>query len=189
VAEAKERLFIGVPLPESLKRYVRAAQEALPKMSGLRLLPEDQWHVTLAFLGEVDRTTAQLARRIVEVVPPEMGGECGLGGFLMLPSEDKTRVVTLAIQDDGGPFAKLYEVLMTSLETAGVMEREDRPFRPHLTVARLRIPGRVRPRSEVGQVRFAVESVCLYRSELKREGASYTVLTRRVFNKRRRSKG
>jgi RNA 2',3'-cyclic 3'-phosphodiesterase len=189
VSEPRERLFVGVPLPEGLKALVREAQQALPRTNGLRLLPETQWHVTLAFLGEVEPDAGFVARKIVEAVPPEMGGTCRLGGLLMLPSAGKARVAALAIDDYEGAFAQLYEVIMSSLETAGVMEREKRPFRPHLTVARVRTPGPVRPRSDVEPVRFAVESVCLYKSELRREGAVYTVLARRVFNKRRRSKG
>ena len=189
MADPHERLFIGVPLPESLKGFVREAQAALPRISGLRLLPEEQWHVTLAFLGEVDQATALVARRIVEAVPSAMGGGAWLGGFLMLPSATKARVAALEIDDDRGVFADLYEVVMTSLETAEVLEREKRPFRPHLTVARMRTPGRVRPRSEIERVRYAIDSVCLYRSELRREGATYTVLARRVFDIRRRGKG
>jgi 2'-5' RNA ligase len=182
VAEPRERLFIGVPLPESLKEHVRGAQEALPRMNGLRLLSEAQWHVTLAFLGIVDHETGLVVRKIVEGVSDGMGGGAWLEGFLMLPSATKARVVTLAIEDDSGVFSGLFETVMTSLETAGVMQREKRPYRPHLTIARLRVPGSVRPRSEIERVRFAVESVCLYKSELRREGAIYTVLARREFD-------
>jgi 2'-5' RNA ligase len=107
----------------------------------------------------------------------------------MLPSTARARVVTLAVDDYEGVFVRLYEVVMNSLEVAGVMEREKRPFRPHLTVARMRTPGAVRPRFDVRPARFPVESVCLYRSELRREGAVYTVVAQRVFNKRRRSNG
>ena len=189
MAEQRERLFIGVPLPAGLRGYVGAAQEAIPRKSGLRLLPEEQWHVTLAFLGEVDQGSGLAARRIVEAIPSSMGGGAWLGGLLMLPSPAKARVVAIAIDDDHQAFGDLYEVIMTSLETAEVMAREKRPFKPHLTVARLRTPGSVRPRSEIERVRYPIESVCLYRSELRREGATYTVLARRVFDLRKRSKG
>ncbi len=118
---------------------------------------------------------------MVESVPVDMGGEALLGGFLLLPSTSRARVVTLEITDEGGVFAGLFARIMDGLEGAGVMQREKRPFRPHLTVARLRNPGPVQPRSESGQAEFAVESVCLFESELKREGAVYTVLERTVF--------
>ena len=145
--------------------------------------------MTLAFLGEVDQSASLAARRIVEAIPSGMGGGAWLEGFLMLPSPGKARVVALAIDDDHAAFGDLYDVIMTSLETAEVMEREKRPFRPHLTVTRLGTPGPVRPRSEIERARYPIESVCLYRSELRREGATYTVLARRVFDIRKRSKG
>jgi 2'-5' RNA ligase len=91
-------------------------------------------------------------------------------------------VVTLELADSHGVFAALFQRVMEGLEAGGVMQREKRPFRPHLTIARLRDPGPVRPRSESEQARFAVESVCLYRSELRREGAMYTVVARKVLD-------
>jgi 2'-5' RNA ligase len=75
-------------------------------------------------------------------------------------------------------FARLFEHVMTGLEHNGVMQRAKRPFRPHLTVARLRVPTALQPKSECCEAPYRIESVCLYRSELKREGAVYTVLER-----------
>ena len=74
---------------------------------------------------------------------------------------------------------------MGGLETAGVMQREKRPFRPHLTVARFGSRDRCNQGRRAVRLRFAVESVCLYRSELKREGAIYTVLARTGFRSMR----
>ncbi|MFH0915591.1 MAG: RNA 2',3'-cyclic phosphodiesterase [bacterium] len=177
----RQRLFIAVPLPRELLGFVTAAQALLPAVRGLRVLRPDQLHVTLAFIGEVDEAKGAAARAVVDSLPADMGGEGVVGRFLLLPSATKARVVTLEVADDQGVFAGLFAQVMGGLEAARVMEREKRPFRPHLTIARLRTPGPVQPRSENGQARFAVESVCLYKSELKREGAVHTVLTRAVF--------
>ena len=81
-------------------------------------------------------------------------------------------------------FARLFETVMGGLEAAGVMTREKRPFRPHLTIARLRMPSPVQPRYESGRASYAIESVCLYRSELSREGARYSVVARAVFDEK-----
>jgi RNA 2',3'-cyclic 3'-phosphodiesterase len=175
----RQRLFVAVPLPAVLHLLVERAQSALPQIHGLRLLGAEQWHVTLAFIGEVDGAKAATACRVVEGVPGDMGGEALLGGFLMLPSAAKARVVTLELTDTHGVFAALYETVMSGLEAGEVMRREKRPFRPHLTIARLRTPTVVRPRYESETARFAVQSVCLYRSELRREGAVYTVVCRK----------
>jgi RNA 2',3'-cyclic 3'-phosphodiesterase len=177
----RHRLFVAVPLPPGLRDVVRRAQEALPSVPGLRPLKPDQWHVTLAFIGEVDAGKAAIARGVVESLPPDMGGEAFMEGFLMLPSASRARVVAVGLADPQGVFEALFEAVMGGLETGAVMQREKRPFRPHLTVARLRTPGAVRPRYESERARFAVESVCLFESELRREGAVYTVVSRRTF--------
>jgi 2'-5' RNA ligase len=175
---AKERLFVAVPLPAELLGFVGAAQGLLPPMHGLRLMQREQLHITLAFIGEVGPEKAATARAVVESVPTDLGGEGVIERFLLLPSPKRARVVALELSDGDGVFAVLFETVMSGLERAGVMEREKRPFRAHLTVARLRSPSPVQPRAESGRARFAVESVCLYESELRREGAVYTVRAR-----------
>jgi 2'-5' RNA ligase len=178
-----QRLFVAVPLPGELQGLVRRAQESLPPVPGLRLLQPEQWHVTLAFMGDVGAEKAAVAQRVVESVPPDMGGEATIERFLMLPSPARARVVTLELSDEEGVFHSLFETVMGGLEAGGVMKREKGPFRPHLTVARLRTPGAVRPTYESERARFAVQSVCLYQSELRREGAVYTVVCRRMFDR------
>lgn len=177
----RQRLFVAVPLPEESLPVVRSAQEALPAGPNLRLLGREQLHVTLAFMGEVEGERAAAARAVVEAVPAAMGGTVSLGRFLLLPSPGKARVVTLEIEDGDGVLAGLYSLVMNGLEAKGVMCREKRPFRPHLTVARLRTPGPVRPRYESARAPFAVQSVCLFQSELRREGAVYTVVARKAL--------
>jgi 2'-5' RNA ligase len=179
----RQRLFVAVPLPDALLGFVREAQGLLPRLPGLRLMTADQLHVTLAFIGEVGEQKAVAARAVVEAVPAHLGGEGVIERFLFLPSASRVRVVALDIRDGDGVFGGLFSVVMDGLEAAGVMQREKRPFRAHLTVARMRNPGPVQPRSESGQAGFAVESVCLYESELRREGAVYTVLARTILTR------
>ena len=120
-----QRLFVGVPLPERLLGFVQAAQAALEPAPGLRLLRPDQWHVTLAFIGEVDDAKAAAAQKVVDSLPPDLGGEGRIVRFLMLPSAAKARVVTLEIDDQEGVFTRLFAKLMDGLEGAGVMRRRN----------------------------------------------------------------
>ena len=180
-AEAKRRLFVAVPLPDRLFGFVSHAQGLLPRLPGLRLMRPDQLHLTLAFIGAVGERKAAAARAVVESVPTGMGGEGTIERFLLLPAPKRARVVALDVRDADGAFTALFERVMSGLEGQRVMEREKRPFHPHLTIARLRNPGPVQPRSESGEAPFAIESVCLYESELKREGAVYTVLARTIM--------
>lgn len=180
-ADGGERLFVGVPLPAILRDHVRVVQETLQAegVRNLRLLAPEQLHVTLAFIGEVDPGRRETARLVVEQLPVEEGGEAELGGFLLLPSPRRARVVALEIEDGKRVLHRLYEAVVGGLEAAGVMRREARPFRPHLTIARLRQPAALQPRWECGRHAYPVESVRLYRSHLGPGGARYTVLAAR----------
>jgi RNA 2',3'-cyclic 3'-phosphodiesterase len=176
--ERTARLFVAVPLPESVLPFVVRAQGLLPHTGGLRLVERAQLHCTLAFIGRVDSRMLEAARQVVSGVAGSSGGEAVLEGFLFLPSPRRARVVALGIDDDQGVFGRLFETVMSGLETSGVMQREKRPFRPHVTVARLRVPGLVQPTSDCGRAGFGVESLCLYESELRRQGAVHTLLVR-----------
>ena len=176
-----QRRFVAVPVPEEVFPFIHDAQAMLPSLDGLRLTREDQFHIPLAFIGEVDDDKAAAAGEVVRAVPANLSGEVALSGFAFFPSANKARVVALGVDDPSRILTTLFERVMTGLESKGVMEREKRPFKPHLTVARLRVPKVIQPKSEPGRREFAVESVCLYRSELRRKGALYTVLVERRF--------
>lgn len=177
-AAAKERLFVGVPLPEPLLPHVQRSQERIPATPGLRLMRPEQLHVTLAFIGAAEAGAGEAARDVVRAVPPDLGGTVTLDGYLLLPSPGRARVIALGFDDAGGAFAALFEHVMGGLERTGVMQREKRPFRPHLTIARLRVPAKLRPMAECDPVPYPVESLCLYRSDLRPSGAEYKVLVR-----------
>jgi 2'-5' RNA ligase len=180
----RARLFVAVPLPARLLAHVQGAQALLPSRSEVRTLRPEQLHVTLAFVGEVGPDKAASAWQVIEELPQDLGGHARMSGFLMLPSTARPRVVTLAIEDTSQVFGTLFEAVMAGLETAGVMRREKRLFRPHLTIARVKA-GVVQPKADAGAVTYAIESVRLYRSELKRTGAEYTVVAERRLRPRK----
>lgn len=175
-----QRLFVGVPLPDAVESVVIAAQESL-QAPGLRLLRREQLHVTIAFLGEVGAAEASEAARVLSEQSGTMGGVAFLGGIALLPTSRKARVVALEVDDEQGVLGRLFAEITEGLARAGVMEPEGRPFRPHLTIARLRRPGRVHHKSDLQRERFAIRSVGLYRSRLSREGATYEILTEAIL--------
>lgn len=175
----RKRLFVAVPLPDSVVAFAQRAQGVLQGEEGLRLADRGQLHCTLAFIGEVGEEEERAAREVVTKLSVDVGGEAVIAGFTYLPDVRRPRVVALDVDDSHGVLGELYETVIAGLEAAGVMQRDGRPFRPHITVARMRRPQRLQPMSDCGRAVFGVESVCLYQSELRREGAVHSVLERK----------
>jgi 2'-5' RNA ligase len=183
VSDSRQRLFVGVPVSARVEAAASVAQGCL-EAPALRMLRREQLHITLAFLGEVGREEAAASAHVVSDQTGTIGGMALLGGFVLLPTPRKTKVVALGIEDVEGVLHRLYAEVTAGLVGAGVMEAERRPFRPHLTIARLRRPGMVHLKSDSPRERFSVRSVCLYRSTLTREGATYEILTEAILRDR-----
>ena len=123
------RLFVAVRLPEPALGDAAAAVAAVrDRHPGPRWVPPERWHLTLAFYGQVDddRVPA-LTRRLAKAVAPVADLELALEGSGFF----RRRAIWLGLVGD----------VPQLLELARLVEPPDpegRPFRPHLTVARLR---------------------------------------------------
>jgi 2'-5' RNA ligase len=167
------RLFVALVLPaDAVDRLVAWQRDELVDAGGARILPRENLHVTIAFLGgrpasdadrivEAIRTPAANAKR--PVLTPSRYRETRSVGMVVLEDEDD-RAATLA------------ESVFTGLEQLGVYEREKREWLPHVTVLRFRgPPPRLSPAlPELGAV--SPSEVALYHSVLRRSGAQYEIV-------------
>jgi 2'-5' RNA ligase len=90
-------------------------------------------------------------------------------------------VLTVALVDESGGLAQLQDEVSAGLAATGVYAPEARPFRAHVTVARIRPRARA-PRAVEDQpepVAFDAGDVVLYRSHVRRAGATYEPLVTR----------
>jgi len=173
-APARLRLFVALDLPAAVRAALARFRDAAADPAIWRPLPEASFHVTLAFLGH---RPAQDAVRVAAVLDGVDGGpapELALGAVLLLPPR-RARVLTVGLEDRGGAAARLQAEVSAGLAAAGLCEPEARPFRPHVTVARL-LPGARAPRTVEAMpdgVAFTAGAVTLYRSRPGRGGAVY----------------
>jgi 2'-5' RNA ligase len=144
----------------------------------MRRVPEDNLHVTLAFLGERapdDATT--VAALLGELARPV--GELAVRDALWLPPR---RPGVLAVGLEAGPpLAELHAALVAALTDAIGFEPERRSLRPHVTVARARRDTRLRAAAldpPPPALTFAPEALVLYRSHTGPGGARYEPLAR-----------
>jgi 2'-5' RNA ligase len=169
------RLFAALELPSevvaALERWGRSCERP-----GLRVLPPASLHVTLAFLGsrpdEEGPAIGEAVRACAAAVPGlGVAGSGWLGRGTALAAD---------LSDAEGACGRLQASVSDALAALGVYEPEQRAFRPHVTVARVRKGARVR-RSvpdppALGP--FSGAALTLFESRLSPRGASYAPVTR-----------
>jgi 2'-5' RNA ligase len=162
------RLFLALQLPDDVVRAVVAWQGR--ELRG-RIVPPENLHITLAFLGgrpsgELPAILAVLERCAREAAVPR----------LELVGYRETRSVgMLTLRDDSGAATELAGRLHGELEELGVYRREARPWLPHVTVLRFRERPRLRP-APPALGSFATSDAAAYLSRLHPSGARYEVL-------------
>jgi 2'-5' RNA ligase len=136
------RLFVAVtPPPEALDELSSATAAMRSARPELRWTRPDQWHLTLAFLGEVDdQARADLSVRLGRAAaghPPMRLALHGVGRF-------GNRVLWTSVAGDVVALRRLAASVRAAARRARVAV-EDRPYRPHVTLARGREGTDLRP--------------------------------------------
>lgn len=183
------RAFVALDLdPTGLRRVVRLS-DRLRMSSGApsaAWVPASKMHVTLKFAAELPETAVEpLGKALAalaegKAAPPP----CGLH-LDAFPSAAKASIVVAELVDAKGALAKLAAKVDKLVAKYGVAP-ETRPFRPHVTLARVKLEYDARRwmRPELTEVagECRMGALTLYRSILKEEGAVYEVLGRWGFD-------
>lgn len=176
------RLFLAVDLPAEIRQALGLLQRELRgACAGWRWVAPTGIHLTLRFLGEVsperDRELRPAWRTAARSFPPL---RLELGSTGVFPGPRRPRVLWVGVNDRTGAnaLASLAQALEATAR-AGGFAPEERPFRPHLTLARADRAGVapiVPPERRESGAAFDATVVTLFRSELLPTGARYTAL-------------
>ena len=173
--DGRLRLFCALRLPEDVVRRLVEWQHLafgdLPR--GARLVPRENLHVTLAFLGARPAPDAGL---VLAALREAASGSGRVELDEATPHYRETRSVGMVVlRDVGGAATALAENLHGRLERLGLYRPEKRPWLPHVTVVRFRERPRVEPaRPDLSA--FSPSDAALYNSVLRSTGAQYDVL-------------
>jgi RNA 2',3'-cyclic 3'-phosphodiesterase len=176
------RLFVALDLPPAAVAALAGFRDAAADPDVWRPLDDATFHVTLAFLGYRPEADVAEVAEVLAALAPREPPALALGAGLLLPPR-RARVLTVALDDATGALGALQAELSAGLAAAGVYEPEKRPFRPHVTVARVR-PGARAPREVAAApdpLAFRGGPVVLYRSRPGRGGATYEPLVTRTL--------
>src|SRR3954447_13365860 len=168
------RLFLALRLPDEAAEAIAAWQAEAFAGLDVRVVPRENLHVTLAFLGA---RPAGVVPSIVEVLR-ETASRAAPIRFTVERYRETRAVGMLVLQDEGGAATAFAENLQAGLEAISAYRRDPWPWLPHVTVARFKIRPRLREDS-ADTIRTGVlvpSDAAAYLSKLRPTGAEYEVL-------------
>lgn len=181
------RLFVALDVPEETRRVLRNTQDLLrEELAGSRLGWQDtaRSHLTLKFLGDVaERLLPACEMAVQEAARSVRPFRLTTGSLGVFPSPRRPSVLWLGVAGDVEALSKLQAEV--SWRLADLSPPGDHPFRPHLTLARVKSlgPGAGARLSELlGQAAthsgsWQVDSLRLMHSRLRSGGAVHEVVT------------
>jgi len=181
------RTFIAVDVPQIIQKNIQHNVEILRNSIGdsVRWVPVHNIHLTLKFLGNVSPANVDMLKQMLHAEANSCSAfEFSVGGLGSFPNSKRAHVLFIRIQAP----AEL-EALQHGIESATTKlgyESDARPFSPHLTIGRVRDHITATDQQNIRKIleetkidslgTARVDSVHLYKSELKPNGSVYTRL-------------
>ena len=172
------RLFVAIELPDDAKQIIGRLRADIP---GSRWVPVAHLHVTLSFLGEVDDVTLkQLTEELAAIRAPEF--VIRFSGTGCFPNRHRPRILWVGLEPE--PLLIGLASLVRNVVLACNIPQEERPFSPHITLARLRLPASREAGEFLDQPRqtdippIIVSEFILFQSRLTPQGAIHTPIRR-----------
>lgn len=170
-----ERLFFALwPNNNVCQTINQFSQPELSEIKG-KIIPFENWHITLAFLGEVDLPTKQCMQQVAGKI---QGNRFSLS-LDKLGYWPKPRIFWIGASQIPEALQDLVNHLNTGLVDCGYRP-DTRPFQVHLTLMRKAVCIKKLP--TITPIAWAVEDFCLVRSILEPSGARYEVIVRWALN-------
>jgi RNA 2',3'-cyclic 3'-phosphodiesterase len=190
------RLFVALDIDDAVRERISTfTQEVRPLAPDVRWVKEESLHVTLKFIGErPDSTLKDIERALESMRRPELRLSFRGAGFFPKPKSARVFWIGIEADDELQQLARGVDAKLAEIE----IPKEDRPFSPHLTLARaaggsgapgLRKGDRQnrqfsrlqefllqRPAPDFGSI--SAHEFFLYRSQLSSKGPHYTKLAK-----------
>jgi len=184
------RCFVAADINDALRSKIEMLQGELKRK--LKNPPGVKWvapkliHLTLKFLGEVeDDRTEEICQTLEQTC----------AGFKKFELEFSTvgsfgrppKVLWLGMKKQSNELEKLAGTVEQAVEELG-FDKEDRPFSPHITLARMKngfsdrqLPQIIENSGKIDAPAVTIDSVCFFKSQLTSDGPLYTLLKRIEF--------
>jgi 2'-5' RNA ligase len=187
---ASWRVFCAAELPDvvraRLEDHVRRLRKEVPDAAASWSRVENI-HLTLKFFGNVEVKRIEKISAAAERATKQFSRfQIGVGETGVFPRPSRPQVLWIGVSDPSGQLSALQEKFENECAAEG-FEKEDRAYRPHLTLARLRKPEGARQladahlRMQFEPIDVEIKELMVFRSELSPKGSKYTVLSAADF--------
>lgn len=189
-AKASElRLFISIELPQSNRQLLAELLERLKK--GVQFtgahptwVAAQNLHLTLAFLGnQPPERVAEIEQAMQTAASLVPAFRIRLAGLELFPSAREPRIISIAVRSGLESLAKIHTALTEQLRGFG-SEVDNRPFRAHLTLARIKsvkglagLRDVVKSHSGYSAREFKADRITLVKSTLAPGGSIYEIVS------------
>jgi RNA 2',3'-cyclic 3'-phosphodiesterase len=185
------RLFVGLELDERVRMAAAAVTarletrlaEVAPDFRA-RWIPDSNLHITVWFFGEIADDAASVLIEQLRAPLPIASFELAIRGCGAFPRSGPPRVLWIGTAEGTAAMVGAYAALARRLDTLGYLP-EAREYSPHLTMARVKDPGRAARAVRQALAddpadcgRTVVGALTLFRSRLSPRGAVYEPLLR-----------
>lgn len=172
----KRRLFVGLPIPGYIKNHIVACIESFPSGESIRLVPKENYHITVCFLGTIhEEYISELSQALGDMMKK-------ISHFVLEPRETPIRRATDSLVwiefKRNKEFDSLVEMTRRTVSRiVPDLKVMKKPQIPHITVARIHRDVRLFPHIDAKDCSpLQVLESRLYESHLKSGGVHYSTL-------------
>ena len=174
------RLFVAVKLPGSEADKLENFLSELRPLAKIKWVRREQFHITLKFIGEIESFRLEDVRAALENIKTFEAFNIELDYIGAFPNLNAPRVLWLSGDRGASELAKIARLVNDVLYDEAEIDRDDKKFKAHLTLARLkesRLPEElVRRLGSVPKLSWSCGELVLMKSVLTPKGPIYTQL-------------
>lgn len=180
-----ERVFVAIYPGEKVIKKLNPLQEEIKGAISGQMIPPANIHLTLQFIGWIGEDVLEkITKNIFEVTRSIEPFEVSYRSVEFFPNESRPRILWVGIEENASVLSRIAQKL--NQENREFLNRRERGqiFLPHITLARIKhidktkIRGIIQKYSNFYFGKEEIHEVCLVKSELKREGAKYSIIER-----------
>jgi len=171
------RTFIALPIPDDVREALSAAITALKSRNpSVKWVKPDNIHLTIKFLGDIAEDLIKpISMELDRTLERFQELDLGVTGLGVFPGMRRPRVVWAGLEGETRELVEMARSVDAMCERFGI-RRDRRPFSPHITLGRLKIPSMVDLGIHLTEKGYRAKEVIFFRSELLPQGARYTIL-------------